>query len=414
MIPYVELLHSQKQMAHAMFCARSPQCWQRSMSHTLKSTYSALYGYQWLKDIKVKPQLNHQPLLGKCLDQILDTSVDVPKEQLGKPAFQRKPAPPATETARGETNHQQAWANTSEKVVSAPCTTKEKIESAQFSQKLESKAERQLNQVMLQQKTAKVTSLRDWMEKSRTSEQFISSALSSKPSYKDHKNARQLIKTSTSKASKGFTAQACNSSKWQQQINNNIQKIINPVLPNKVSLVSRQKQQRIRHSIFQNQTNILPLWQQTLATDNHSVRASLDTLQYQFVKNERLEKHRANSHKKTTGVVDQIIKSNMQRSAEAQDNVAPQLKRTVTPASSLTTSDTLPTTQVCPEVGMAKPEFPPVSKMINQQLQVSRRTALTGESQLLTQHEHDLDDEKLAEALKRIIDQQARRHGINV
>jgi hypothetical protein len=29
-------------------------------------------------------------------------------------------------------------------------------------------------------------------------------------------------------------------------------------------------------------------------------------------------------------------------------------------------------------------------------------------------HEYDLDDEKLAEALKRIIDQQARRHGINV
>ena len=68
---------------------------------------------------------------------------------------------------------------------------------------------------------------------------------------------------------------------------------------------------------------------------------------------------------------------------------------------------------------MAKPEFPPVSKMINEQLQLQlqlsgKHTALKHETQLFAPHEHDMDDEKLAEALKRIIDQQARRHGINV
>ena len=62
-----------------------------------------------------------------------------------------------------------------------------------------------------------------------------------------------------------------------------------------------------------------------------------------------------------------------------------------------------------------KPEFPPVLKMINEQLQKSgKRTALKSESQFIAEHQHELNDEQLAESFKRILDEQARRHGINV
>lgn len=415
MIPSVELGHAHKHMSQAMFCATSPQCWQRSMSQTLKSSYSAMYGYQWLKDIKIEPQLNHEPLLGKYLGLVVDTSVDDPKEQASKPSFQRKPAPPATDTAKKKTNPQQTWTNTSKKFASETSTNKEKTKSARSSQKSESKAERQLSQVMLQQKTAKVTFLRDWMQKSSSAEQVISPTLLSEPSYKNPRSDKQFVKTSTSDKSKTLTAQACDSSKWQQQIGRNIQKIINRVVPSNVSLLGRKKRQLQRNSIIQNATNTLPLWQQTLVIDNLNVQASLDLLQCQFEQTEQLKKHSDSSNKGTAGFVDQIVKSKFQRSISPQDNAAPQQKQVVKPPSSLITNDKRPTTLLCSEVEMAKPEFPPVSKMINEQLQVSgKHTALKHETQLFAPHEHDMDDEKLAEALKRIIDQQARRHGINV
>ncbi|WP_157828050.1 hypothetical protein [Paraglaciecola sp. MB-3u-78] len=384
------------------------------MSQTLKSSYSVLYGYQWLKDIKVESQLNHEPLLGKYLSEILDVSVDDLIQEAGKANLQRKPAPSATETVQTKINPHQTWANASKKHAS-DTTTKSATKSAKFSEISQSKADRQLHQVMLQQKAAKVTSLRDWMQKSAASEKVISPALVNKSPHKNQKKLRQVVKGKTSNSSKNLTALACNSSKWQQQINSNIQRIINQVLTNNVSLSSRQKQQLKQNVAIQNETNTLPLWQQKIATGNHKVQASLETLQYPLLKNEQLVKHSDKSNKTATAFVEQLAKSNRQRSARSQDNPAPQLKQTVKPALSLKTSDAKPTTLVRPEVEMAKPEFPPVSKMINQQLQVSgKRTALMRESQLLTQHEHDLDDEKLAEALKRIIDQQARRHGINV
>lgn len=78
------------------------------------------------------------------------------------------------------------------------------------------------------------------------------------------------------------------------------------------------------------------------------------------------------------------------------------------------TENTGPTNTRFMQSQLTPPEFPPVAKVINEELQRSGlRTGLKSENNSPTAAAA-VDDEDLAEALKRILDEQARQHGISV
>lgn len=442
MIALTDYHVSHKQITNSLEAAASPRVWQNTFSASVKKSFAVLHCYRWLKEYKTPaPSLQQTALLGDCLGQILSEPSDESTPARPAPTFKRAFDTGKENTKKADRGSFKSGSKVASKSEGRSVDNK-KIKAVDAGPKTDAKKVKQLSQILNQQKTASVTSLQEWTKRDGKDHKHSNTPRNIK-ALRKNTNPIASIKKNDHKAQSKILTKLPNSSKaWQQHITNCVRNVVgqtqnlndpknklggNSSIIGEISktalwqktLLSVGRQNSICTQDLQDLISANPatsgvatlLKQKTILQEkaslplsefsHHSSLLSDFPLQNELKKNLQQKSTKASNHshnESNFGEVAQNPQAECLRSADTLQNTR-------------STSSKQEFLSKTPDI----PEFPPLSKMINKQLQASgKRTALKSESQLLPEHEHVLDDEQLAEALKRIIDQQARRHGINV
>ena len=447
-----------KNIANAFQQASSPHNWQKFTALETRKIPEINYCLNWVKNFDIKPQLRQTTSFGPCLSQLLKNKQDDSDEQ-EQSRNHTKPMQHAplsdnlsSENLKSQFSPGKKTSNKKQNAVEAnnlKCTSEKnqpKTEGKYSPEKNDK--DKQIKQVLTQQKTATITHLKqcsDSSEKKLASNQAPSGKMqpTSKPVklFKPKPDKKSCIGP---QAEKPLFKKTEEQALWRQKAVRNINKILNA---NKLDNLSKKQnaspvetpsietKKLWQQTVVQNTTRLKTIPTQTLKSileskgvnerlnrpfsrtensdsDSVSPSSSKDSKTHYNADSLNTEKKVATSESVTQTKPE---KSKAETTIATQSDAAKsssQEKASLSDKTQKAGNKTEMLANVLPEM----PEHPPVKKLINEELQASgKRTPLVSESnENALLKELPIDEQQLAEALKRIIDEQARRQGINV
>lgn len=449
-------------MADALLSASSPHRWKQIIAPRIKAALEVGYCFKWIKQLEINPGIHSGLLIGSTLNDLLSDNEGKDKSavDLEKPMSQPAQFHPVFDALKSRKNKSvethvrkktELFTNSETKDFSrSDCDVKTDPETIQSDQ---------IRQVYTQQKTASVTSLQQWTNDASEQGKKVVKGNDKKLPLAGENSPRAPVKSINKKQNKYPAPQVLGKNKhqvrWHRQINRQIIKVLGCMNPKETGFKNKNA------SVLTNLTESdMSVWDRQLCQDSESSkRISIETLsamqkpiygeiQYESTTVERHFSNRKNeietlsisernidtssssARNKELSLQQQLLNKEKSRQQIQNNSLSIPKAEETSPATNYERAKLKPIANKSAnnQVEDAKkqeteryfpatetPEFPPVRKNIIEELQPSgKRTALKSEAKNATQMPIYLDEDELAETLKRIIDEQARRQGINV
>jgi len=437
--------HEKKTMTAAMRPASSPHYWKQIIAPQIKSALEVGYCFKWVKQLNINPKIRNGLLFGDQLSDLLEDKEIESDPPNDKTQSSRQSFRPIFDTDKS--NHSQFTENNRKVKARAKSDlelkkTVQKINQDQSNSSKDKKTKLKL--VHKQQKTASVTCLQQWLDSAGKLNK-TSPKLDSNRSLPIKKISESLVRAIKPKQ-KNLTMPTLIKNKthlenWQQQIDQQIKQSINK--QKSKDIATKNKKPSFTREL---QYDKKSAWKQHLSCNNdHTKRVPTNLLNQIQNKTSDLFQFKSPDLVPKTSLVNKELEAIINNKklqtnlAEQQTNKTPKihhpkaqnkLKKERTHSHENIVQDKLysDSKQVAINQLNAKkenskadqpkndsPEFPPIRNHIIDDLQPSgKRTALKSESNFEPKTSLNIDEYELAETLKRIIDEQARRQGINV
>ncbi len=444
-----------RHISNALRGASSPHSWRQMIAPQVKSAMEIGYCFNWIKQVEIEPRLHSSLLVGECLsnmfceNEIEGDSQNITEKTSNLAAIKH----PIFEAIKPGKEVFVASTSTKKKALFAGNKTETQA-SLTKGRKSTSKSNRvknrQISQIYSQQKTVTVSCLNQWVNDRDQKLIKVNKEKAKEPLSSQVKSPFSPVKLADKKQIRCLQPSLANKNhyraRWQQQINQRVEKILNCIQQKDWAAKSKQK------TAF-NETrtaNKISTWEQQVCRENESSkRISTDLLRaidktqqkpsrdftvlkerhYSKRLNEpktlpegessstwpsssRPESNRQSLKNKQASNNSQLIVEQSQSTNKAE--LVTQ-KQKIDRANNQGVEDKNKKSRANEFPTIESPEFPPVKKHIIEELQASgKRTALKSETNKIEECGFELNEDELAETLKRIIDEQARRQGINV
>lgn len=453
-------LRHQAALAGCLHSACAPKGWQRSFAAQGRRAMSVMCRLTWIKQIRLESSLSRGPLLGRCLQEEMFNN-GTRREPPADKAPQRVPVQTLPENKSRRAVHGHSPVNTAaankggKPLKQSSCRMPTGSSTAEKSQSTERC--KNLQQVLNLTKTVNQSELKNWSANIRTDASADTCTSKGGAAGRGESRSTTQANKQTARARCSFAGQSPSNqlhtnqhhtrvlaphqkttSRWRQQVEDQVKKNLRHFTRycEDTETTSQYKSSRApqyNESLWKtplvNAANNLAKNMSHRLTDGELMQL-LETptlrcqpLQFGADRTPSGKQAESPAQRKADTPFDQLIptvRENKERTRTDSEmlNREPQAgevdrsqRLSQQEQSTNHSADSQPQRE---QTLRESPEFPPLPKIINDELRPSgKRTPLKSENSAV-QAINGLDEEELADALKRILDDQARRHGIKL